>query len=144
MARKNISSASPYEKTIGFSRAVRVDNRILVAGTAPIADDGSTAHPGDAYLQAKRCLETIKDALNTIRNLEIVKAAVEKAGGRLTDVVRTRIYLIDAALQDEVGRAHGEFFGDIRPAATMVVVKGLVSDDWLVELEAEAVVSRDR
>ncbi len=131
MARKNISSASPYEKTIGFSRAVRVDNRILVAGTAPIADDGSTAHPGDAYLQAKRCLE-------------IVKAAVEKAGGRLTDVVRTRIYLIDAALQDEVGRAHGEFFGDIRPAATMVVVKGLVSDDWLVELEAEAVVSRDR
>lgn len=131
MARKNISSASPYEKTIGFSRAVRVDNRILVAGTAPIADDGSTAHPGDAYLQAKRCLE-------------IVKAAVEKAGGRLTDVVRTRIFVIDAGLQDEVGRAHGEFFGDIRPAATMVVVKGLVSDDWLVELEAEAVVSRDR
>jgi enamine deaminase RidA (YjgF/YER057c/UK114 family) len=131
VARKNISSASPYEKSIGFSRAVRVDNRVLVSGTAPIADDGSTAHPGDAYQQAKRCLE-------------IIKTAVEKAGGRLTDVVRTRIYLTDAALQDEVSRAHGEFFGDIGPAATMVVVKGLVSDDWLVELEAEAVVSRDR
>ncbi|MDH4157413.1 MAG: RidA family protein [candidate division Zixibacteria bacterium] len=131
MARKNISSASPYEKTIGFSRAVCVDDRILVSGTAPIADDGSTAHPGDAYLQAKRCLE-------------IIKAAIEKAGGHLTDVVRTRIYLIDAALQDEVSRAHGEFFSDIRPAATMVVVKGLASDDWLVELEAEAVVSYGR
>ncbi|MDH4157414.1 MAG: RidA family protein [candidate division Zixibacteria bacterium] len=131
MARKNISSASSFKKGIGFSRAVRVDDRILVSGTAPIADDGSTAHPGDAYLQAKRCLE-------------IIKAAIEKAGGRMSDVVRTRIYLTDAAFQEEVGRAHAEFFGDIRPATTMVAIKGLMRDDWLVQLEAEAVVSPDR
>ena len=131
MARKNISSASSFKKGIGFSRAVRIDNRILVSGTAPIADDGPTAHPGDAYLQAKRCME-------------IIQAAIEKAGGRLTDVVRTRIYLTDAAFQADIGRAHGEFFGDIKPATTMVAVKGLMRDDWLVQLEAEAVVSRDR
>jgi len=131
VARKNISSASSFKKGIGFSRAVRVDDRILVSGTAPIADDGSTAHPGDAYLQAKRCLE-------------IIKAAIEKAGGRMSDVVRTRIYLTDAAFQEEVGRAHAEFFGDIRPATTMVAIKGLMRDDWLVQLEAEAVVSPDR
>lgn len=127
MKRKNISSGSPYEKVIGFSRAVRVGNILAVAGTAPIAPDGSTAAPGDAYGQAKRCLE-------------IMAAAIAEGGGRLEDVVRTRMYLTDASVQDEVGRAHGEYFGQIRPAATMVVVKGLVRDDWLVEMEADCLI----
>ncbi len=128
MARKNISSGSPYEKTVGFSRAVRIDNRILVSGTAPIAADGSTAFPGDAYRQAKRCLE-------------IIIKAVEDAGGKPFHVVRTRIYLTDPTVEADVSRAHGELFGDIRPAATMVVVKSLLRSDWLVEIEAEAVVT---
>ncbi len=130
MHRKNVSSASPYEKTIGFSRAVRIGNRVVTAGTAPVADDGSTAASGNAYAQTKRCLE-------------IIKTAIEQAGANLKDVVRTRIYITDAAFAADVGRAHAEFFADIRPAATMVVVKGLVRDDWLVELEAECVIAPD-
>jgi enamine deaminase RidA (YjgF/YER057c/UK114 family) len=126
--RKLISSASPYEREIGFSRAVRVGNVIAVSGTAPIADDGSTACPNDAGGQTRRCLE-------------IIKAAVDQAGGSLEDIVRTRIYLTDASRWEEVGRVHGEFFGDIRPAATMVEVNGLVRDDWLVEIEADAVIT---
>ena len=124
MARKNVSLGSPFEKAIGFSRAVRVDNRILVAGTAPIADDGTSAHPGDAYLQTKRCLE-------------IIKAAIEEAGGQISDVVRTRMYLTDPKAQDDVGRAHGEYFGDIRPVSTMVMVDSLCREEWLIEMEAE-------
>jgi enamine deaminase RidA (YjgF/YER057c/UK114 family) len=127
MKRKNISSASPYEEIIGFSRAVRVGNRIVTAGTGPIAPDGSTASPGDAYGQAKRCLE-------------IMKSAIEEAGGKIEGVIRTRMYITQASLQDDVGRAHGEYFKNIKPAATMVVVKELVRDDWLVEMEAECVV----
>ena len=126
MSRKNISSGSPYEEPFGFSRAVRIGNVIHVAGTGPIAADGSTAAPGHAYGQAVRCLE-------------IIQRAVEEAGGRLDDIVRTRIYVTDLAYQDDIGRAHGEFFGDVRPAATMIGVAGLVRDDWLVEIEAEAV-----
>ncbi|MDF1545995.1 MAG: RidA family protein [bacterium] len=128
MTRKLISSGSPYENQIGFSRAVRIDNRIIISGTGPIAEDGSTASSGDAFGQAMRCLE-------------IIKKAVEEAGGSLTDIVRTRMFLTDVSVWEEVGRAHGEFFRDIKPAATMVVVSGLVRDDWLVEIEAEAVVS---
>jgi enamine deaminase RidA (YjgF/YER057c/UK114 family) len=124
MPRKNIASGSPYEKEIGFSRAVRTSNRIIVSGTAPIMPDGSTATPGDAYGQAKRCLE-------------IIKKAVEDAGGTLRDVVRTRIYVTDASRWEEIGRAHGEFFANIRPAATMIVVNRLIREDWLVEIEAE-------
>jgi len=127
MKRQQISSASPYEKSIGFSRAVRVGNLIAVSGTAPIAEDGSTACPGDAAGQTRRCLE-------------IIQRAIQEAGGSLDNVIRTRIYLTDASLWQEVGRVHGEFFGEIRPAATMVEVKRLVSDDWLVEIEADAVV----
>ena len=127
MTRKNISSASPYEDIIGFSRAVRIGNRIVTAGTAPIAPDGSTASPGDAYAQTVRCLE-------------IIKSAIEEAGGKLSDVIRTRMYLTDASYQDDVGRAHGEFFKDIKPAATMVVVKELVKADWMVEIEAECLI----
>lgn len=127
MTRKNISSASPYEDIIGFSRAVRIGNRIVTAGTAPIAPDGSTASPGDAYAQTLRCLE-------------IIKSAIEEAGGKLSDVIRTRIYMTDAAYQDDVGRGHGEFFKNIKPAATMVVVKELVRADWMVEIEAECLI----
>jgi enamine deaminase RidA (YjgF/YER057c/UK114 family) len=128
MCRKNISSPSPYEKTIGFSRAVRIGDRVITAGTAPVNGDGSTAAPGDAYRQAVRCLQ-------------IIERALTQAGAGLEDVVRTRMYLTDAAISGEVGRAHAEYFAEIKPAATMVVVKGLVRDDWLVEIEAEGVIS---
>jgi len=121
---KKVSSGSPYEKLFGFSRAVRAGNVIHVAGTAPIADDGTSVHVGDAYLQAKRCLD-------------IIANAIEEAGGRLDQVVRTRVYLTDFSKADEAGRAHGEFFSIIQPASTMVIVKGLLREDWLVEIEAE-------
>jgi len=130
MRRRLVSSGSPYEKPIGFSRAVRVGALIAVAGTAPIAPDGSSACTGDAYGQARRCLE-------------IIKEAIEAAGGRLEDVIRTRLYLTDMSKWQEVGRAHGEFFGDIRPASTMVEVKGLVRPEWLVEIEADCVISAE-
>ncbi len=128
MLRKNISSGSPYEEPFGFCRAVRIGNSIHVAGTGPIAPDGSTAAPGDAYRQAVRCLE-------------IIHKAIEDAGGTLADVVRTRMYLTDLSLQKDVARAHGEFFSKIKPAATMIGVSGLVRDDWLVEIEADAILT---
>lgn len=127
MERKRVSSGSPYEPTIGFSRAVRVGDRIIVSGTGPIAPDGSSAAVGDAYGQAKRCLE-------------IIKQAIEEAGGKMTDVVRTRQFVTDVSVWEAVGKAHGEFFADVRPASTMVVVAGLVRPEWLVEIEAEAIV----
>jgi len=125
--RIRVSSGSPYEKPIGFCRAVRTGDQIAVAGTGPIAEDGSTACPGDAYGQAKRCLE-------------IMRKAIEAAGGRIEDVVRTRMYITDMARWEEVGQAHGEVFADIRPASTLVEVKGLARADWLIEMEADAVV----
>ena len=128
MSRKLISSGSPYEESIGFSRAVRVGNTISVSGTAPIQPDGSTASPGHAYGQTKRCLE-------------IIKKAIEDAGGKLSDVVRTRILVTDMSRWEDIGKAHGEFFHDIKPAATMVEVKGLVRDDWLVEIEADCIIT---
>ncbi len=131
MPRKSVSSGSPYEDSIGFSRAVRVGNILAVSGTAPIAPDGSTAFPGDAYSQMKCCLQ-------------IIQKAVEQAGGRLEDVIRTRIYMTDASVCEDVSRAHAEFFAKIKPASTMVVVKGLVRDDWLVELDADCVIDPDR
>jgi enamine deaminase RidA (YjgF/YER057c/UK114 family) len=127
MPRQNISSGSPFEKPIGFSRAVRAGNRIVVSGTAPIAADGTTAHPGDMYGQTLRCLE-------------IIRAAVEAAGGRMADVIRTRVYLTDAERWQDAASAHGKIFGDIRPACTFVEVSRLIDPDWLVEIEAEAVV----
>jgi enamine deaminase RidA (YjgF/YER057c/UK114 family) len=126
--RLRISSGSPYEPIIGFSRAVRVGNQVFVSGTAPIAPDGGTAAPGDAHGQTKRCLE-------------IILAALQKAGARPEHVVRTRMFLTDPALWREVGRAHGEVFGDIRPAATMVGVPALLDPAWLVEIEADAVIA---
>ncbi len=129
MPRRNITSGSPYEEQIGFSRAVRRSGRIVVSGTGPIGTDGGTVGAGDAYAQARRCLE-------------IIQQAVEGAGGKLNDVVRTRMYLTDIGKWEEVGRAHGEFFAQIRPASTMIEVKGLVRDDWLVEIEAECILER--
>ena len=128
--RKLVSSGSPYEKSIGFSRAVRVGDRISVSGTGPIAPDGSTASAGDAYAQAKRCLE-------------IIEQAIIDAGGSLNQVIRTRIYLTDISKWEEVGKAHGEFFGEIKPASTMIEVKGFIRPDWLVEIEAECQLDKE-
>ena len=127
MERQLISSGSPFEKPIGFSRAVRVGNAIAVSGTAPIAPGGGTAYPGDLYRQTRTCLE-------------IIKKAVENAGGHLDDVIRTRIMLTDISRWQEAARAHGEFFGEIRPASTFVQVSRFIDADWLVEIEADCVV----
>lgn len=126
MSRRNVSSGAPYEPRIGFSRAVRVGDRVVVAGTAPIWPDDSV--DPDPAVQARRCIEIMLDAL-------------AQAGGRPEDVVRTRMYLTDAAFAEAVGEVLGEFFSEIRPAATMVVVAGLLDPRWKVEMELEAVVS---
>jgi len=126
--RDHYRSSSPYEGLVGFARAVRHDSRIVVSGTAPIGPDGETVE-GDAYEQAKRCFEVILEA-------------VEALGGAREDVIRTRIYVVDPADWDAVGRAHGEIFGEVFPAATMVVVAGLLDPRWRVEIEAEAELSK--
>jgi len=123
--RMLVPSGSPYEKTVGFSRAVREGSHVFVAGTAPVMPEGEEL-PGDAYGQARRCLQ-------------IIATALLEAGATLDDVVRTRIYLVDPADWEEVGRAHGEFFGEIRPASTMVAVSALVDPRWRVEIEADAI-----
>lgn len=123
---QRISSGSPYEPTIGFSRAIRVGDRVLVSGTGPIWPDGSC--PDDPGTQARRCLAIIEQALI-------------QAGAQLSDVVRTRMFLTSANDADAVGAAHGERFGATRPAATMVVVAALLDDRWKVEIEAEAILS---
>jgi enamine deaminase RidA (YjgF/YER057c/UK114 family) len=124
--RRHVTGGSPYEPIVGFSRAVRVGDRVVVSGTAPIWQDGSC--DPDPYAQAKRCLA-------------IIAAALEQAGASTADVVRTRTYLTDAGDWEAVGRAHGEVFADIRPASTMIVVAGLLDPRWKVELEAEAVLT---
>lgn len=126
MTRKNISSGSPYEPVIGFSRAVRIGSIISVSGTAPVAADGSTAHIGDLFGQTKHCLE-------------IIEMAIKEAGGKLEQVIRTRVMLTDISRWEEAARAHGEFFGRIRPASTFVEIKGLINSEWLVEIEADCV-----
>jgi enamine deaminase RidA (YjgF/YER057c/UK114 family) len=127
MERRLISSGSPYEPVVGFSRAVRVGSRVVVAGTAPVMAGGADPPP-DAYAQAKRCLE-------------IIEAALREAGASLADVVRTRVYLVRTSDFEDVGRAHGEAFSEIRPANTTLTVRELVDPRWLVEIEAEAVVT---
>ena len=122
--RKNVSSGSPMEDPIGFSRAVRVGPIIAVSGTAPIADGGATAAPGDLYAQTCRCLE-------------ITQRAIEQAGGQLADVFRTRIMLTDISGWKEAARAHGELFGEIKPACTFVEVSRFIDPQWLVETEAD-------
>lgn len=124
--RRTISSGSPYEPTIGFSRAVRIGDRVVVSGTGPVWPDGSC--PDDAGVQARRCLE-------------IIAAALAEAGATFADVIRTRMFLTAVGDADAVGKAHGEVFGDTRPAATMVVVAGLLDPRWRVEIEAEAVIA---
>lgn len=123
-SRRLISSGSPFEERIGFSRAVVVGDRVLVAGTAPIWPDGSC--DPDPERQAARCLE-------------IIVAALEQAGAGAADVVRTRVYLTDAGDLEGVGRAHGAVFRGVRPVSTMVVVAALLDPRWKVEMEAEAV-----
>ena len=124
MKRINVSSGSPFESTIGFSRAVHVGDRVLVSGTAPIWPDGSVDQ--DPGVQARRCIE-------------IMLTALVEVGGRVEDVVRTRMFITDAADADAIGEAHGEVFSGIRPASTMVVVGGLLDARWKVEMEMEAV-----
>ena len=122
---ERVSSGSPFEPMIGFSRAVRVGDRVLVSGTAPVWPNGDV--DPDVAVQMGRCLEIVLDALGSL-------------GARREDVVRTRTYLIDPQDWSEVGRVHGEVFGDVRPASTMVVVAALLDPRWKVELEAEAVI----
>jgi enamine deaminase RidA (YjgF/YER057c/UK114 family) len=121
-----VSSGSPYEPIIGFSRAVRVGNIVAVGGTA--ASAGKPVATGDPEAQTRAILE-------------IIAKALKDAGASLEDVVRTRTYLIDVGHWEAVGRVHGEFFGDIRPASTMLQVTGFINPDWLVEIEADAVIS---
>jgi enamine deaminase RidA (YjgF/YER057c/UK114 family) len=125
LERRRISSGSPYEPVIGFSRAVVEGHHVSVAGTAPVMPDG-VEPPSDAYGQARRVLE-------------IILAALAEAGATPGDVVRTRTYLVRAEDWEQVGRAHGEVFGDVRPASTMVVVSGFLDPRWIVEMEADAI-----
>ena len=126
---RKTASASPYEAAYGFSRAVRVGNRILVSGTAPVEPDG-TSTPGDAAAQTRRCFA-------------IILGAIEELGGSAAGIVRTRMFITDPADADAVGAVHGEIFRDVRPAATMVVVSALLRPEWRIEIEAEALVGDD-
>lgn len=127
--RQRISSGSPWELTVGYSRALRVGDRVFVAGTAPKFDDGEV--DPDPGVQARRCMEIIEEALGRV-------------GSSVRDVVRTRVYLVDAADFEVIGAVHGEYFADVLPANTTVVVASLLDPRWKVEIEVEAVIPVDR
>jgi len=130
MGRQNISTGGPWEGKLGYSRAVRVGASIYVSGSAAMTPSGLVGK-GDPYAQ-------------TIQTLKKIEAALQQAGATLADVVRTRIYVVDIDQWEDIGRAHGEVFGTIRPATTMVEVKRLIDPDMLVEIEADAIMSREQ
>lgn len=126
-SRKSVSSGAPWERTVGYCRAIRVGAHIAVSGTAPVDDDGAVVGVGDAYAQARHCIAIIERALADV-------------GASLEHVVRTRMFVTDISQWEAIGRAHGEAFGHIRPATSMVEVRALIHPDMLVEIEADAIV----
>jgi enamine deaminase RidA (YjgF/YER057c/UK114 family) len=127
VSRQRISSGAPWEPIVGYSRAIRTGNHVFVSGTAAAGPGGEVVGGNDAYLQARRCLE-------------IITAALAEAGAEPRHVVRTRMFVTDISRWEEFGRAHGEVFGEVRPATTMVEVSALISPGMLIEIEADAVI----